>query len=77
MEVFKYLGSLAMAEGAEVQQRVFEGSKVLGAVKSILKGRTMNWGTKKSFYSKPTGIHLIFRVYLIFAIHSVKMFLSL
>ena len=41
VEVFKYLGSLAMAVGAGVQQRVFEGSKVLGAVRSIFKGRTM------------------------------------
>ena len=40
---FKYLGSLVTAEGgveADVQQRVMEGTKVLGAVRIVLKGRT-------------------------------------
>ena len=51
--VFKYLGSLVTAVGgvdADVQQRVLEGSKVLGAVRSVLKGRTMSWGVKKTLY---------------------------
>ena len=52
VEDFKYLGSLAMAVGAEVQQRVFESSKVLGAVRSILKGRTMSFGEKKTLYQQ-------------------------
>ena len=46
-------GSLVMAVGeveADVQQRVLEGSKVLGAVRSILKGRTMSWVVKKTLY---------------------------
>ena len=45
MAVFKYLGSLVTAVGgveADVQQRVLEVSKVLGVVRSILKGRTMS-----------------------------------
>ena len=49
--VIKYLGSLVTAVGgveADVQQRVLERSKVLGAVRSILKGRTMSWGVKKT-----------------------------
>ena len=44
-EVFKYLGSLVTAVRvveAEVHQRVFEGSKVLREVRSVLKGRTMS-----------------------------------
>ena len=44
---FKYLGSLVTAVGgveADVQQRVLKGRKVLGAVRSVLKGRTMSWG---------------------------------
>ena len=47
---FKYLRSLGMAVGrveTDVQQRVLEGSKVLGAVRSVLQGRTMRWGVKK------------------------------
>ena len=39
VEVFKYLGSLVTAVGkvkADVQQRVLEGSKVLGGVKKTL-----------------------------------------
>ena len=45
LEVFKYLGSLVTAvEGleADVIQTVLEESKVLGAVRSVLKGRTMS-----------------------------------
>ena len=45
--VFKYLGSLVMSVGgveADVQQRVLEGSKVLRAVRNVLKGRTVSWG---------------------------------
>ena len=55
VEVFKYLGSLVTAVGgveADVQQRVLEGSKMLGAVRSILKGRTMSWGIKKTLYQQ-------------------------
>ena len=40
VKVLKYLGPLETAVGdveAEVQQRVLEGGKVLGAVKSVLK----------------------------------------
>ena len=51
--VFKYLGSLVTAVGrveADVQQRVLEGSKVLGAVRSVLNGRAMTWGVKKTLY---------------------------
>ena len=47
VEVLKYLGSLVTAVGgveADVQLRVLEGSKVLGPVISVLKGRTMSWG---------------------------------
>ena len=43
--VFKYLGSLVTTVGgveADVQQRVLEGSKVLRAARSVLKGRTMS-----------------------------------
>ena len=43
--VFEYLGSLVTAVGgveADVKQKVLEGSKVLGALRSILKGRTMS-----------------------------------
>ena len=53
--VFKYLGSLVTAEGgveAGAQQRFMEGSKVLGAVRSVLKGRTMRWGVKKTLYQQ-------------------------
>ena len=54
--VFKYLGSLVTAVGgveAEVQQRVLEGSKVLGAVRCALKGGTLSWGVKKkTFYQQ-------------------------
>ena len=42
-EVFKYLGILVTAvRGVEsdVQQRVLEGSKVLGAVRSVMMGWT-------------------------------------
>ena len=35
---------------ADVQQRVLEGSKVLGAVRSMLKSRTMSLGVKKTLY---------------------------
>ena len=51
VEVFKYLGSLVMAVRgieADAQQRIFEDSRVLGAVKSVLKGKTMSWGVKKT-----------------------------
>ena len=37
---------------ADVQQRVLEGSEVLGAVRSVLKGRTMSWGVKKALYQQ-------------------------
>ena len=53
VEVFKYLGSLVTAVGgveSDVQQRVLEGSKVLGTVRSVLKGMTMSWGVKKTMY---------------------------
>ena len=53
MEIFKYLGSLVTAVErvqADVQQRVFQRSKVLGAVRSVLKGRTMIWAVKKTLY---------------------------
>ena len=55
VEVFKYLPcSVTAVEGvdADVQQRVLEGSKVLGAVRSGLKGRTMSWGVKKNLYQQ-------------------------
>ena len=63
VEVFKYLGSLVTAEGgmeADVQLRVLEGSKVLGAVRRVLKGRTMNWEVKKTLNQQvivPTVIY--------------------
>ena len=47
VKAFKYLGAMVTAGGgveAKVQQRVLEGSKVLGAVRRVLKGRTMSWG---------------------------------
>ena len=47
VDIFKYLGSLVTVVAgvkADVQQRVFEESKVLGAVRSVLKGSTMSWG---------------------------------
>ena len=50
VEVFKYLGSLVPAVGrveAEVQQRVLEGSNVMGAVRCVVKSRTMSCGVKK------------------------------
>ena len=50
MEVCMYLGSLVTAVGAvetDVQQRVLEESKVLGAVRSVQKGRAISWGVKK------------------------------
>ena len=53
--VFKYLGSLVTSVGGmegDVQQRVLEGSKMLGAVRSDLKGRTMSWGVKKILYQQ-------------------------
>ena len=51
--VFKYLGSLVTAVGgveADVQQRVLERNKVLGAVRSVLKCRTMKWGVRKTLF---------------------------
>ena len=53
VEVFKFLGSLVRAVReveADVQQGVLEGSKVLGAVRSILKSRTISWEMKKILY---------------------------
>ena len=53
--VFKYLGSLMTAAGrveADEQQRVLEGSKVLGAMRTVLKVRTMSWGLKKTLYQQ-------------------------
>ena len=47
VEVFKYLGSQVTAIGgveADVQQRILEGSKVLEAVRNVLKGGTMSEG---------------------------------
>ena len=32
--------------------RVLEGSKVLGAVRDVLKGRTMSWRIKKTLYQQ-------------------------
>ena len=32
--------------------RVLEGNKVMGAVRRVLKGRTMSWGVKKSLYQQ-------------------------
>ena len=37
---------------AEVQQRVLEGSEVLGVVRSVLKGGTMSLGIKKKVYQQ-------------------------
>ena len=37
---------------ADVQQRVLDGSKVLGAVRSVLKGRTMSRGLEKNLYQQ-------------------------
>ena len=37
---------------ADVQQRVMERSKVLGAVRSVLKSKTMSWGVKKTLYQQ-------------------------
>ena len=53
VEVFKYLETLVTAVGgaeADVHQRVLDASKVLGAVRSVLKGRTMSWWMKNKFY---------------------------
>ena len=55
IKVFKYLGSLVTAVAgleADIQQRGLEGSKVLGDVKSVLKGRTMSWRVKKFLYQQ-------------------------
>ena len=53
LEAFKYLGSLVttvVGVEIDVQQRVLEGSKVLGAVRSVLKSRTLNKGVNKTLY---------------------------
>ena len=44
---FKYLGSLVTKVGgveADVQKSVLEGSEVIGAVRSVLKSKTMSRG---------------------------------
>ena len=55
VKVFKYIESQVTAVGgveADVQQSVLEGSKVLGVVRSVLKGRTISWGIKQSLYQQ-------------------------
>ena len=43
LQVFEYLGSLVTAVGRiEVEQRVMEGSKVLGEVRNVLNFRTVS-----------------------------------
>ena len=53
LDVFKYLVSLVTPVWRveeDVQHIVLKGSKVLGAVKSVLKGKTMSWwGVKNVF----------------------------
>ena len=59
-KVFKYLGSLVTAVGgveAEVEKKVLEGSKVLGAVRCVLKGSKMSWGVKKTLYQAGHRAH--------------------
>ena len=62
VEFFKYLGSVMTAlEGIEeeVQQRVVEGSKVRGVVRSVVKGRTTSSGKNKHCTSTVTyGVKL-------------------
>ena len=53
VDVFKYLGAHVAADGSmevEVGKKVVEGSKVLGAVKGVLKGRSMSMEAKRSIY---------------------------
>ena len=55
VEVFKYVGSLVTEIGgveAEIQQRVLEWSKVLGAVRSVLKGKTMCLVVNETLYQQ-------------------------
>ena len=55
VEIFKYLGSLMTAVGgveAGVQQRVLDGREIQGALRSVLKGRTMIWRVKKHCTSR-------------------------
>ena len=55
VDQFKYLGSTLAADGgveADVQYRVNEGCKVLGALKGVLKNRGLGMNIKKVFYAK-------------------------
>ena len=37
---------------ADLQQRVLEGSEILGSVRSVLRGWTLSWGVKKTLYQQ-------------------------
>ena len=49
VDQFKYLGSVIAANGveADVQHRVNEGCKVLGALKAVMKNRGLGMNVKK------------------------------
>ena len=52
---FKYLGSVVAANGgveADVSHRISEGSKVLGAMKGVMRNRGLGMGTKKVLYER-------------------------
>ena len=52
---FKYLGSHVTADGSmekEVGYRVSEGSKVMGAVRGVMRGRSLSMDAKKCLYEK-------------------------
>lgn len=55
VDSFKYLGSVVEASGgvaADVRHRVNEGSKMLGAMKGVIKGRGVGMNVKKVLYEK-------------------------
>ena len=55
VDQFKYLGSVIHASGgveADVSHRVNEGCKVLGALKGVMKNRTLDMNIKKVLYEK-------------------------
>ena len=55
VDQFKYLGSVIAANGgveADVHHRVNEGSKVLGAVKGVMKNRGLGINVKRVLYEK-------------------------
>ena len=55
VDQLKYLGSVIAANGgmeADVRHRVHEGSKVLGALKGVMKNRGLGMNVKKVLYQK-------------------------